>query len=107
MSLAIATTAIAWLILSKIIPVMGISFCGRCLVRNPATRYLANALVISWKHGSLKTLAKALGAKGVDDYPDDRYDLIWTLEYDYKEISSITSEGCQGLDEPGSPLLLQ
>lgn len=46
----------------------------------------------------MKSIAKALGAKGVDDYPGDRFDLIWTLPYEYKEIVSITSENCPGLD---------
>ncbi|RYP10540.1 hypothetical protein DL764_000593 [Monosporascus ibericus] len=55
-------------------------------------------ILICWKHGEMKTVAKRLGAKGVKDYPDDRFDLIWTLPYDYKEIVSIESENCPGLD---------
>lgn len=46
----------------------------------------------------MEKVAKALGAKGVDSYPDDRFDLIWTLPYDYSEIVSIESESCPGLD---------
>ncbi|RYP51344.1 hypothetical protein DL768_003348 [Monosporascus sp. mg162] len=55
-------------------------------------------ILICWQHGEMKTVAKRLGAKGVKDYPDDRFDLVWTLPYDYKEIVSIESENCPGLD---------
>lgn len=32
-------------------------------------------------------------------YPDDRFDLIWTLLAPYTSIASITSEDVPGLDD--------
>ncbi|KAK7757477.1 hypothetical protein SLS62_000492 [Diatrype stigma] len=55
-------------------------------------------ILVCWQHEEMKNIAKALGAKGVDSYPDDRFDLIWTIPYDYEEIDSVTSENCPGLD---------
>ncbi|KAI0517336.1 putative phosphoglycerate mutase family protein [Xylaria bambusicola] len=55
-------------------------------------------ILICWQHGELSSLAEKLGADDVDDYPSDSYDLIWTQPYPYKEITSVTSENCPGLD---------
>lgn len=52
----------------------------------------------SWEHKALTDLAEAIGVEDVDDYPSDSFDLIWTVPYKYKEITSITSEDCPGLD---------
>ncbi|KAI0395719.1 putative phosphoglycerate mutase family protein [Xylariaceae sp. FL0594] len=56
-------------------------------------------ILICWEHKQLNNLAEELGAKDVDNYPDDAYDLIWTQPYDYDEITSVTSEDCPGLDD--------
>lgn len=53
----------------------------------------------SWEHKELNNLVEALGADDVDNYPDDRYDLIWTVPYDWTEITAETSEDCAGLDD--------
>ncbi|KAI5925886.1 hypothetical protein F4810DRAFT_707974 [Camillea tinctor] len=55
-------------------------------------------ILICWEHNALKDIAEELGAKHVDDYPSDNFNLIWTDPYDYTEIASITSENCPGLD---------
>lgn len=52
----------------------------------------------SWEHDQLNKISEQLGAKDVDNYPDDSYDLIWTQPYDYDKITTITSENCAGLD---------
>lgn len=46
----------------------------------------------------LNNLAKALGTKGVDQYPSDHFDLIWVDPSPYKELSEIGHENCPGLD---------
>ena len=52
----------------------------------------------SWEHKMLNNLAKALGTKGVDQYPSDHFDLIWVDPSPYKELSEIGHENCPGLD---------
>jgi len=61
-------------------------------------------IVVCWEHGQLTDIAQAFGVNNPEDptypkYPDDRFDLIWTLEYPYNTINSITSEHCPGLDD--------
>ncbi|KAI1846252.1 hypothetical protein JX266_007777 [Neoarthrinium moseri] len=56
-------------------------------------------ILICWEHKQLNNLAEALGAKDVDGYPDDSFDLIWTDPYDWTKITDITSENCPGLDD--------
>ena len=51
----------------------------------------------SWEHKKLNNIVKALGGDH-DNYPGDRFDIIWTDEPPYKEITE-TSEHCQGLDD--------
>ncbi|KAH6885932.1 hypothetical protein B0T10DRAFT_563913 [Thelonectria olida] len=55
-------------------------------------------ILICWEHDELNNIAEALGADDVDNYPDDRYDIIWTDPYPYSDITSETSENCPGLD---------
>lgn len=65
-------------------------------------------VLVCWEHGQLALIAKAMGiekfAKGSGDhgeeikYPDNRFDLIWTVKAPYKEIESVTSEDVPGLD---------
>ncbi|KAI9763552.1 MAG: hypothetical protein M1839_006378 [Geoglossum umbratile] len=56
-------------------------------------------ILICWEHGELAKIAEALGVKGEVKYPDDRFDLIWTVPAPYKEIESVTSENIPGLDD--------
>ncbi|CAM1503495.1 Fc.00g010860.m01.CDS01 [Cosmosporella sp. VM-42] len=56
-------------------------------------------ILICWEHKQLNNLAEALGAKDIDNYPDDSYDFIWTDPPKYAKIASVTSEQCPGLDE--------
>ncbi len=46
----------------------------------------------------LNNIAEALGASDIDNYPDDRYDLIWTDPPNYTKITNVASENCPGLD---------
>ncbi|KIW18877.1 hypothetical protein PV08_03166 [Exophiala spinifera] len=56
-------------------------------------------VLICWEHHHLTDIASAIGVVDAPAYPDDRYDVIWTLESPYDKISSVTSEHCQGLDD--------
>ncbi|RSM03750.1 hypothetical protein CDV31_010369 [Fusarium ambrosium] len=55
-------------------------------------------ILICWEHKRLNNLAQELGADDVDNYPSDRFDIIWTDPPKYKEITEVTSENCPGLD---------
>ncbi|KAI1747824.1 hypothetical protein F4782DRAFT_519429 [Xylaria castorea] len=55
-------------------------------------------ILICWEHNELNNIAEQLGAKNVDNYPDDSYNLIWTQPYNYNKVTSVTSENCPGLD---------
>lgn len=46
----------------------------------------------------LTDIVQALGVDDAPDYPDGRYDVIWTLSKKYKHIKEETSENCPGLD---------
>ena len=48
------------------------------------------------KHSYLHKIARELGAKKTAPYPDDRYDIIWTLTR--RRIVRKESEQCPGLD---------
>lgn len=74
-------------------------------------------VLICWEHDELTDIADALGIKNPPgmfllsnklfwfvltprnllDYPDDSYNLIWTIQ-DQKLVSDDTSEDCPGLD---------
>ncbi|KAI1494251.1 hypothetical protein F5X96DRAFT_9168 [Biscogniauxia mediterranea] len=56
-------------------------------------------ILVCWEHHQLNNLVEELGAKDVDEYPTDSFDLIWTTPYDYSEVTSVTSESCPGLDD--------
>ncbi|KAI5457930.1 hypothetical protein BGZ63DRAFT_363322 [Mariannaea sp. PMI_226] len=56
-------------------------------------------ILLCWEHDELNNIAEELGAKDVDNYPDDSYDLIWTDPSPYSKIVSVTSENCPGLDD--------
>ncbi|KAG0663369.1 hypothetical protein C6P46_002708 [Rhodotorula mucilaginosa] len=53
-------------------------------------------VAICWKHSYLHKIARELGAKKTAPYPDDRYDIIWTLTR--RRIVRKESEQCPGLD---------
>lgn len=46
----------------------------------------------------MNNIAEEIGADDVDNYDEDRFDIIWTLPPPYKEITDETSENCPGLD---------
>ncbi|KZT38542.1 hypothetical protein SISSUDRAFT_986100 [Sistotremastrum suecicum HHB10207 ss-3] len=54
-------------------------------------------ILICWEHDNLHDIAKALGVKNAPDYPDDAFNIIWTLQN--QKIVSQTSENCPGLDD--------
>ncbi|HET7594228.1 MAG TPA: hypothetical protein VFK49_02180 [Stellaceae bacterium] len=44
--------------------------------------YDGKVVLICWRHGEIPALAGALGATEVPaKWPDDRFDLIWRLDY--------------------------
>ncbi|GAA5984374.1 hypothetical protein JCM10908_003321 [Rhodotorula pacifica] len=53
-------------------------------------------IAICWKHSYLHKIARSLGAKKTSPYPDERYDIIWTLTR--RRIVRKESEQCPGLD---------
>ncbi|GAA6012743.1 hypothetical protein JCM10207_005347 [Rhodosporidiobolus poonsookiae] len=55
-------------------------------------------IVICWKHSMLHEIAHELGSPRTAPYPDDRYDIIWTLHRN--RIVTKESEQCPGLDKP-------
>lgn len=46
----------------------------------------------------MNNIVEELGAKDIDNYPEEHFDLIWTVAPPYKKITSVTSELCPGLD---------
>lgn len=46
----------------------------------------------------MNNIVEELGAKDIDNYPEESYDLIWTIPPPYEDITSVTSEQCPGLD---------
>jgi hypothetical protein len=46
----------------------------------------------------MNNIVEELGVKDIDNYPEESFDLIWTVAPPYKEIASVTSELCPGLD---------
>ncbi|PWY76264.1 SURF6-domain-containing protein [Aspergillus heteromorphus CBS 117.55] len=57
-------------------------------------------ILISWRHGKMREIAQALGYEDPPAYPDERFDLVWTIPFPYDNITSIRSERCPGLDVP-------
>ncbi|GMG08848.1 unnamed protein product [Aspergillus oryzae] len=55
-------------------------------------------ILICWQHEALTDIVKKLGAKDAPEYPNDRFDLIWTDPSPYTKITETTSEQCPGLD---------
>lgn len=61
-------------------------------------RVFASANNHSWEHKKLNNIAKALGAKGTDNYPSDAFNLIWVQPPPYDDITETRNENCPGLD---------
>ncbi|GKZ20686.1 hypothetical protein AbraIFM66951_005414 [Aspergillus brasiliensis] len=57
-------------------------------------------ILISWRHGKMREIVQALGYEDPPDYPEDRFDLIWTIPFPYNNITDIQSEECPELDVP-------
>ncbi|GAA5840401.1 hypothetical protein JCM3766R1_000279 [Sporobolomyces carnicolor] len=72
---------------------------ARC-VREKVERYAKRGgkgdVLICWKHSMLNVIAHELGAPKTRPYPDDRYDIMWTLHH--SRLISKESEHCPGLD---------
>lgn len=65
-------------------------------VRKKVKKYSGGKnILICWEHDELTDIAEKLGVNDAPSYPDDRYDLIWTIDLDSndREISQST-ENC-------------
>ncbi|GAA5937213.1 hypothetical protein JCM1841_002328 [Sporobolomyces salmonicolor] len=73
-------------------------------VRKKVERYAKEGgkgdVVICWKHSMLHVIAQELGAPKTSPYPDDRYDIMWTLHH--HRIIAKERERCPGIDPPPS-----
>jgi len=49
-------------------------------------------ILICWEHHHLYDIATALGVPNAPQYPDDRFDIIWTVPPPYNQITDTTSE---------------
>ncbi|KAM0747132.1 putative phosphoglycerate mutase family protein [Meredithblackwellia eburnea MCA 4105] len=56
----------------------------------------AKNTLICWEHDALTDILTKLGVKNAPDYPDDSYNIIWTVQNE--KLVSSTSENCPGLD---------
>ncbi|CDM27207.1 hypothetical protein DTO013E5_4554 [Penicillium roqueforti] len=72
--------------------------CVKDVVAGYDGKGLVNIL-ICWEHDALTDIAEKLGVKDAPSYPDDSFDIIWTLPGPYDEITAETSENCPGLDD--------
>ncbi|KAF7597502.1 hypothetical protein BBP40_003749 [Aspergillus hancockii] len=57
-------------------------------------------ILIAWRHGKMRELVEILGSENPVEYPEDRFDLMWTIPFPYSNITDIRSEECPGLDVP-------
>ena len=64
-------------------------------------------VLLCWEHGQLADIAAAMGVHGYGAasgwtgdvvYPDERFDLIWTVNAPYAVVETVTSEGVAGID---------
>lgn len=81
--------AICWVGLSRALFSLTqttVLLCGELISSHPPRQ----------KHSYLHKIARELGAKKTAPYPDDRYDIIWTLTR--RRIVRKESEQCPGLD---------
>ncbi|KAF7964816.1 hypothetical protein HWV62_2741, partial [Athelia sp. TMB] len=72
------------------------SDCVKAAVKAYAGTSGSKSVLICWEHGQLTDIASDLGVKKAPDYPDDSYNLIWTIQD--QDLISTTSEDCPGLD---------
>ncbi|TPR01635.1 Major Facilitator Superfamily protein [Aspergillus niger] len=49
-------------------------------------------ILISWRHGKMREIVQELGYEDPPEYPEDRFDLIWTIPFPYNNITDIQSE---------------
>ncbi|GAA6059224.1 hypothetical protein JCM10212_006617 [Sporobolomyces blumeae] len=70
--------------------------CVRRKVEKYAKKGGKGDVLICWKHSMLHEIAHALGAPKTTPYPDERYDIMWTLHHN--RLISKESERCPGLD---------
>ncbi|KAJ5611684.1 hypothetical protein N7528_008789 [Penicillium herquei] len=63
-------------------------------------------ILISWRHKNIGEIQEALGSHEPVEYPNDRFDLIWTIPYPYDRITVTQSEECPGLDAKEHPDLV-
>lgn len=56
-------------------------------------------VLVCWEHHELGKIAEAIGVKGEVVYPDDRFDIIWTVPAPYDRITAVGSESVPGLDD--------
>jgi len=56
-------------------------------------------ILVCWEHHRLQDIATAIGVQNAPEYPDDRFDVIWTIDPPYDQITSKTSEHCPGIDD--------
>ncbi|KAK7223425.1 hypothetical protein V2G26_011428 [Clonostachys chloroleuca] len=71
------------------------SKCVKNLIKNYAGD---GNILLCWQHGQMNNILEALGAEDIENYPEDRYDVIWTVPSPYDEITAENSENCPGLD---------
>ena len=53
-------------------------------------------VLLCWEHDELTKIADKIGVKNPPKYPDESFNLIWTIQN--KKLLSTTSENCPGLD---------
>jgi len=70
--------------------------CVKHVVKAYAATSGSKNVLICWEHGELTDIASKLGIQNPPDYPDDSFNLIWTIQD--KQLISTTSENCPGLD---------
>ncbi|KAL8278862.1 hypothetical protein RQP46_008733 [Phenoliferia psychrophenolica] len=56
----------------------------------------AKNTLICWEHDALTDILTALGVKNAPSYPDNSFNIIWTVQN--QKLVSSTSEHCPGLD---------
>ncbi|KAF3020348.1 hypothetical protein E8E15_002422 [Penicillium rubens] len=71
---------------------------ARCVAKTIRSYDGPGNILIAWRHSTMGEIEKELGALEPIEYPDGRFDLIWTDPWPYGNITSIRSEECPGLD---------
>ncbi|KKA29066.1 hypothetical protein TD95_005257 [Thielaviopsis punctulata] len=62
-------------------------------------------ILICWEHKRLKKIVRALGVTHkVASYPEDRFDLVWTVPPAYRRVTDVSSESCPDLDGKMRPV---